>query len=415
VRNIFDQYSQAENRLSHVLATVLHEDVGLREQFLKEFVGQKTPRAKSVRVSTQSFPGLPPLAEGSSKAESVPDIWLYDDAGWCVIIECKISAPFSTPQITRHVATARRFGFTDISKIAITASAPQQSMPVDVISILWPRIYEWLKCSNGIWTNHASRYFEILEAQMIDKEQLKEGALTKFSGFPDWSEDGYGYIEARRVIKLALAELRNDKRLQKTLGMDPSLPGRSAITGSKASVVWDYLQLAQAKASASHTEGPHLTMGICPDCVEAFITIPNALHRDLRRNITQLDLNMFNAMLIKVLTASAQLRQNEPNVIPVLRIVQRRYPSQRSEPFIDADLTVDLRTILPDSVDVKFQPQWIEAAFSAFISKKSNLQMQVGFIFPTPRCQSMKNPHALSHISEAWISCKPVLDLIYGK
>lgn len=39
MRNLFDQYSQPENRLTHALMTALHEDRGLLALFLREIAG----------------------------------------------------------------------------------------------------------------------------------------------------------------------------------------------------------------------------------------------------------------------------------------------------------------------------------------------------------------------------------------
>ena len=41
MRNVFDQYSQPENRLTHALMTALHEDRGLLALFLREIAGAR--------------------------------------------------------------------------------------------------------------------------------------------------------------------------------------------------------------------------------------------------------------------------------------------------------------------------------------------------------------------------------------
>jgi len=65
VRNLFDQYQQAENRLSHALAVCLNEDRSLLEEFLK-WIGVLPPiPAKRLRVAEQGLPG-DPLDSGRS-------------------------------------------------------------------------------------------------------------------------------------------------------------------------------------------------------------------------------------------------------------------------------------------------------------------------------------------------------------
>jgi hypothetical protein len=64
LRNVFDQYSQNENRLTHALASVLHSDEGLRGNFLKRFLSdQVQPEANRVFVNEQSYPMQPSLSE----------------------------------------------------------------------------------------------------------------------------------------------------------------------------------------------------------------------------------------------------------------------------------------------------------------------------------------------------------------
>jgi hypothetical protein len=417
VRNIFDQYSQSENRLSHALATVLHEDVELRQQFLDRFIKAKSPSAKNVRVSEQRFPNLSAALDGKQKAESVPDIWLYDEAGWCAVIECKISSRLSLSQINRHAATAERyFDFKTIHKVAITALDGHDDLPKDITHISWVDIYVWLIADQraGAWSQHAARYFEILEAQMIDNEQLVAGALTTFSGFPDWKKDGYAYPEAKRLCRLAMEKLRENKDLREQLHMAAELPGRGAITGNVADVVWDYLQLEPARLAKNHTENIHLTLGVKRDAVEAYITIPDKLSASLKRNLKNSIDGTFTAALHGVLAAANELMRKEPHAVPVMRVVQRRYPSQRSEPFIDANMLVDLRTIDADNGVVKYQPEWIEAALQAVANKNSNMQMQLGILYPAPRCETMRTKEAVGLIAAGWLTCKPVIDLIYS-
>ena len=44
---------------------------------------------------------------------------------------------------------------------------------------------------------------------------------------------------------------------------------------------------------------------------------------------------------------------------------------------------------------IKHQAQWAEAAIDAYGYKKSNLQMQIGVMFPLPGCATMMSKTAL--------------------
>ncbi|MDP3768947.1 MAG: hypothetical protein Q8S13_13100, partial [Dehalococcoidia bacterium] len=73
MRNVFDQYNQPENRLSHALAVCLHEDRALLRGFLT-WVGVKPPaRAEELMVAEQSLPGDAPETEEQAERKGLPD------------------------------------------------------------------------------------------------------------------------------------------------------------------------------------------------------------------------------------------------------------------------------------------------------------------------------------------------------
>lgn len=82
MRNIFDQYKQAENRLTHSLATVLHEDGALLKNFLSSFGPGGAPAVNRLSVIEQSLPGRPEPAEQEAGAKGIPDALIYSEDGW---------------------------------------------------------------------------------------------------------------------------------------------------------------------------------------------------------------------------------------------------------------------------------------------------------------------------------------------
>jgi len=56
---------------------------------------------------------------------------------------------------------------------------------------------------------------EILEVKLTNDGYLKEGILTVFSGIPFTEDSPYNYPEAKRLIKLAMEDLRRCKVLVK--------------------------------------------------------------------------------------------------------------------------------------------------------------------------------------------------------
>jgi hypothetical protein len=90
----------------------------------------------------------------------------------------------------------------------------------------------------------------------VKDEYLKAGTLTLFTGVQFGSETPYNYLEAKRVLRLAMDELRLRDDLHKAFGIDRSASGRAAITGKDSTSVWDYLRLTRSAKAKNFTEFP---------------------------------------------------------------------------------------------------------------------------------------------------------------
>jgi hypothetical protein len=100
-----------------------------------------------------------------------------------------------------------------------------------------------------------------------------------FSGFSFGRDHPFTYLEGKRVLRLALSELRSRHDLQERLGMNPKAPGRPAITGRQRDAVWDFISLSRASEEDNFTKYPHLTLGIESQAVEAMNTrTPFVIH-----------------------------------------------------------------------------------------------------------------------------------------
>jgi len=92
--------------------------------------------------------------------------------------------------------------------------------------------------------------------------------------------------------------------------------------------------------------------------------------------------------------------------------VQRRYRSQRAKPEYDATIDFDLRTALPGAGPPKLQPRWLDAAFGALVEKGgTNYQIQMGVVFDYGRSVGLDTPGAIKQIEQAWLACRPLVDL----
>ena len=411
MRNVFDQYSIPENRLTHALTTALAEDRKLRDSFIGWVCGGTPSGRKQLEIVEQQLPGGNETDEDEAVRRSLPDAWIHDGETWSLLIESKVASSLTNEQLRRHLRTAERRGFTQVTLLAIAVAKPKHKLPDGVAFRTWSEVYEWLcnNTRNSNWALRAARYLEVAERKFSDDGYLQEGTLTTFGGFPFGDGEPYNYFEAKRLLRLAMDELRQRRDLIE-IGMNPSADGRGAITGSQEDNVWDYIPLKGAPDT--FTKYPHLTVSIQRHKLMAVLILPNGIQGQLRRRIIDTGLEGFRDVMAEVTADLSSGLERFPGAAPTMEAVQRRYPSQRSVPILDAMLTYDLRTALPDDSGdsgVKPQRQWLEATFAAFAKKRSNFQLAVGAAFPYRMCKATTERRILDGIAAAWIGCKPLL------
>ena len=124
--------------------------------------------------------------------------------------------------------------------------------------------------------------------------------------------------------------------------MNPNIK-RGAIKGRQGNAVWDFLSLSGAPDAKKFTKYPHLTLGITATQVEAMVTLPHQLNTPMRRAVRQLGENSFRDLVKDVVAGFKPLVRKHEGLTPSFRGVQRRYLTQSSTPFMDAQIDFDLR------------------------------------------------------------------------
>ena len=416
MRNIFDQYTQPENRLTHALVSCLAGDRALLRKFVRWTTSSSILSLRRLEVLEQRLPGEEELLdESETEKRGLPDAWIHDRDEWALLIESKIESPLKRDQLERHKKVATRRGFSNVHLItALVTERPQRQLLDGTRVIEWTELYSWLRREReSTWARHLTEYMEILEGKLVAEGYLKEGTLTVFSGIPFGKDYPYNYREAKRVLKLAMEKLRNRSDLQRKLGMDPEGEGRPAITGQDGTSVWDFLPLIQARSEASFTNCPHLTLSVQRDRIFALVTVPNGIKREYRHNLRRDGKEGFFYLVEQVQRNLEKSFRRVDGATPWMEILQRHYPSQRSEPIVDARLQFDLRTASQrpkgSRKEVKTQPQWLDAVYRALSSKRSNLQLAVDTIFLYSRCKAVNSSEILDHVANAWLACRPLI------
>jgi hypothetical protein len=392
----------------------LGEDKKLLRHFIRWITGKAAP--KDIEVVEQRLPGEPELREDESGRRGVPDAWIYDDSNWSLLVESKVSAILKNDQLRRHHNTALRRGFDDITLLAIDVVPPKGNLSEYVVFRKWSEIYTWLykQAHYSDWALKTVRYLEVAESKWSIDGYLKEGALTIFSGIPFSGDNPYNYPEAKRLINLAMDELRARKDLVRKLDMNPQGLGRGAITGKYGAGVWDFLRLKASSNDEPFTKFPHLTLALERDKITTIITIPHRIKTIFRRNIVNLGFEGFCELMAKVNNNLHKVLNKAKGAAPWVIVVQRRYPSQRSAAIVDARLEYDLRTAFSSrrKQPVKVQEEWLKATYEALSGKRSNLQVAVGAIFLYRDCEMTRSPSIINFIANTWIACKPLLDVM---
>lgn len=405
MRSIFDQYDLPEKRLTHALAVCLNEDRGLLKNFLR-WLGDPPPGpARSLFIKEQSLPGDPPESDIEAERKGLPDIVIHDGLSWSLVIESKVQATLTADQLYRHERTLRRRGFTAIHLLALTKGTVSSRA---TFAKTWAEVYRWLGRApqRGEWAERLRVYLRAAEVRLAREGYLDEGTLTMFDGFPFSDNNPYTYGEAKRLLRLALKELRHDRRLRQ-LGIDARADGRPAITGRSASVVWDFLPLAKRPRGA-FTQYPHLTLAIHSDHLEVSLTIPDAVGSDIRRRLRSLGPERLVAINAEILRNAKPLLKRGAQIRAYA--LQRHYTSQRSPAISDAMISFRLETSQEKQIDgVKRQPEWMMAFAELARRKRSNIQFQYRVEFRWGETPGLDSRDALKLIADSWIALNPLL------
>jgi hypothetical protein len=407
VRNLFDQYEQHENRVTHALACCLHEDPTLLRRFVRWAIG-RVPDGGQLRIVQQQVPGEPRAADDDAKG-ALPDAWIFGPWHWSLLIESKVGSAVGADQLARHRRVCRDCGFKNCRVLVLSPRRWRGSLD-GVIHRPWSDLYAWAarEAARSMWARRLREYMEIAEDRMVAEQVMPEGTLTRFAGFCFDPEHPYTYGEAKRCLRLAIEKLRDRSDLR-TLGADRHTPGRPAITGSGSTSVWDFIPLMAARRAKNFVRHPHLTLSVSADHVAPFVTLPSGAESRYWRSLRRLGPDGFLDLVSELCRAMAPVVRTHRRASPHMYALQRHYPSQRAQPVTDARVDFDLRTAMRSRASrVKLQPEWVAAVFNAIAHKKSNLQLGVGIQLPYTN-GTLATPDAVDLIASCWMSCRPFL------
>lgn len=173
-------------------------------------------------------------------------------------------------------------------------------------------------------------------------------------------------------------------------------------------MVWDFLTLKGAEGDFNRS--PHLTFAVSRLNAEALLTVPDSLKAVSRRRMVDLGRAGFFDLIREVMGRLKPTIANCDGMEPRLRIMQRHWLTRSGPPVLDAMLNFDPRTAFEDAGNgVKYQPQWLDAAYAGLSNKNGNMQLQLGAFFPYARCDATRSRDLLDRMAETWIACQTLL------
>lgn len=411
MRNIFDQYSQPENKLTHALCCALSHDRSLLKPFLRLVGVQNIPPLNELTVVQQHIPGRKADKEQQEKiAAGLPDLMICNKEGWAVVFEMKVTSTLTTAQLNRHRATVVRDGYVSPILVAVTVEPPKCDLPGGTLHLLWRDLYSWFaeQRASSIWARSFVEYMEIFEARADGDKYIINGKLTMFDGLRFDEDSPFTYLSAKRLLRKLGDELQSHPDLQRAIAIDPTGRRRPAITDENG--VWDFIPLTIAK-DHDFVKFPHLTIVLRESEAVAAIVVPNGVSGGFRTKLKELGLPAFVELIQDIEKRLRPVQRRCEDSRAIVHALQRHYLSQRSKPNVDGELKADLRTCVDGESHVKYQPQWIESLYNLLVNKRSNVQFGIDVEFPYS-CSIVQSSKVTDLFVDAWKAMSPLLDLV---
>lgn len=411
MRNVFDQYSQPENKLTHALCCTLLHDRSLVVPFLKWVGVENVPPLKDLRVAQQHIPGRKADEELQEKlAAGLPDLMIYTNDRWAIVFEMKVTSTLTTAQLNRHRATVLRDGYESTVLVVVTVEPPNCDLPDGTLQVLWRNLYSWFaqQRSSKPWARSFVEYMEIFEARADSDKYIINGKLTMFDGLRFDEQSPFTYRSAKRLLKILAEDLQANKELQREIAIDPAGKRRPAITDEDG--VWDFIPLTIAK-DRDFVKFPHLTIVLRESEAVAAIVVPHKVEGGFRTKLKEIGLPAFVELIQDIEKRLRPTLRRCEDSRAVVHAVQRHYLSQRSKANVDGELKADLRTCVESESSVKYQPQWIESLFNLLVNKRSNVQFGIEVELPYSS-SIVRSAKVTDLFVDAWKAMSPLLDLV---
>lgn len=426
VRNLFDQYGQLENRMTHALAQVLVRDQTLLHKFVRFTVGISPPQQFLV-LSCQVSPGEQRQSVDEEEAErrGIPDLWIWNGPdAWALVCECKVTATPTQGQLQRHVARARRLGFKAIQLLVITTDesrpsvVPTRMNGAAVAWINWAQLFAFFgrhRQENQLITEFLN-YVRVVEGQLM-AEGYAGPPLTTFTGIPFGPDHPYTTTEAIVLLRALMAGFR------KRLSASSALPINIAIRRHVIAVhPWDAIGFRFADLERPLNEYPHLTVGIDDKKAHLALTLPDQDASGCWKQLRKASKEQLKDAMGKVARRLRATRRHvtrdiwEPQVY--MHLFQRHFYAQRYS-TMDGEIRFDLGALLEDHESsqnrVRMVPAWLDAIYTVLAqTTRANFELQLRAEFPLLDGSVTRKPGFVDTLVQTSKAFQPFLAFLLG-
>lgn len=389
LRNIFDQYTQEENHITHSLFVVLTHNPRLLHRFLAYFE-LKIPE-KKLKLLTQTAPRRHLSRSG------LPDGYIFsEDYDVCIAVESKIvEGALTIDQLKRHLAVLAEY-----RESYLLVLAPEENPGRDIQLffsanpasryISWTTLLKFMlmkgadgsaKTVGGYLFGEFIRYME------------RKYHMTPFNGFnfDEGYDDGLAIHYVKRVSDLI---------------HDPMVTIYPECTGRRQSIGGPWQ--AWFPKGAEARSAIHPGFGVAPDMLSCTVVLPNGCRKEWKNFSYHLEPG--SAILKTVLLDVYKKRPVGSRA--VLSFRQRHYLAQRASPIEDADTRISISTLFGKDHS-KANDAWWDHLRNIVRNKSNyNYQLEIGYEMPYKACPILANTEATAVMLAAFRALRPVYDLL---
>jgi len=370
---LYDQYSNAENRLTHALLHTIGSSPFLFSRFLKNIVGISGNLSGGIfEISTQKVP-FSHGDDDQEKVESIPDAWIINEQkGIGIAIEVKdIKNSIRIGQLTKHAARIQNYNKQYLLVITPDLKRPvkidvlkrKEKKKLNIVWCSWDEIYRWL--SELQKSQLSKRKKDEFLIKSMQEYLYRRREVLGFHGIK--FDKDFNVNEAKIILNAEMEELEQFvKRTFKEL-----VRRRPAITTFSQESVWDCFGVEDG-----FTSDLHLTIGINETYHEISMVVPNASKKPWQRFKGIFSDPKEEEKLFSILK---DLRKQVPHLY--LEFIQRHFIAQKigiRDGFMEFNIDTMGKKFKNKKTKAKEFPIWYPAIKSAVLNK-SKINGQIMF------------------------------------